>query len=252
MGSCQQIVMDTIKYLHSEGIHNLKAPQEIVPVIKKLINPSSVLDVGCGTGTWLKVFEQNGISDLQGIDGIVLPEGKTHISPNRILHLDLSQPFDLKRRFDLAVCLEVAEHLPETSADGLVASIVKHADHVLFSAAIPGQGGQYHLNEQWPEYWQQKFEKHGFYFHDPIRPIIWKNEKIDSWYRQNIFIIDKNKGQTVDMLSIVHPAVFRAILRNHDEMLKSMLDGKQGIRMSSRIFIQSLIYKVRSLFGSSL
>ena len=46
----------------------------------------------------------------------------------------------------------------------LVATITKHGDAVLFSAAIPGQGGQDHLNEQWPEYWQKKFEVNGYYF----------------------------------------------------------------------------------------
>jgi hypothetical protein len=91
-------------------------------------------------------------------------------------------------RYDLAVCLEVAEHLPESSAADLVRALTAFAPVVLFSAAVPGQGGVGHINEQWPAYWKGLFEQHGFYRRDPIRPRIWTNERVHWWYRQNIFL----------------------------------------------------------------
>jgi len=104
--------------------------------------------------------------------------------------------------------LEVAEHLPEDKADLFVSVLVAHAEKIVFSAAIPSQGGQNHLNEQWPEYWQKKFEKHGYYFHDTIRPLIWNNAAIDWWYRQNMFLVTKERSD-VKILPVIHPELYR-------------------------------------------
>jgi SAM-dependent methyltransferase len=195
-------------YVYTTGVHNLSAPREVVPIALQFVQPKSVLDIGCGTGTWLKVFEENGVSDYLGIDGSVVPDDQLHITPAKFQTKDLSKPIDLGRRFDLVVCLEVAEHLPAQFADTLVNTLTKHADAILFSAAIPGQGGQDHVNEQWPEYWQKKFETRGYYFHDVIRPRIWNNPAVESWYKQNIFLINKTKSDNSAMLSVVHPRSF--------------------------------------------
>jgi SAM-dependent methyltransferase len=241
--------MQHTSYIHLDRVHNMNAPRAVVPFVMELCHPKSVLDVGCGTGTWLKAFEENGVTDYCGIDGSDTALAKLVISPERFLKCDLSVPFQLARKFDLAVCLEVAEHLPESAADGLVASLVAHADTILFSAAIPGQGGQRHLNEQWPEYWQQKFFGHGYYFHDSIRHRIWNNDSVDCWYKQNTFIVNKTRTLANEMISVVHPEVFDAVNRNHDELLESLIDGKQGMKMASRIFFRSLLFKLGSLLG---
>ena len=104
---------------------------------------------------------------------------------------DCRRPASIEKadgRYDLAVCLEVAEHLPESSASDLVRTLTTLAPIVLFSAAIPGQGGVGHINERWPSYWKSRFEEHGFQRLDPIRPHIWKNRRVHWWYRQNIFL----------------------------------------------------------------
>jgi len=237
-----------INYIHEDAVHNMKAPRAVVPIVMDLCRPKSVLDVGCGTGTWLKAFVENGVTDYYGVDGSDVALSKLHILPEKFLKIDLSRPFDLRRKFDLAVCLEVAEHLPENAADGLVASLVNHADTILFSAAIPGQGGQRHLNEQWPEYWEEKFSRRGYYFHDIIRQQIWNNESVDWWYKQNMFIANRTARQKHEMISVVHPEGFKAIHRSHDEMMDSLVQGKQGMKIASKIFFRSLMFKVASLF----
>lgn len=241
--------MSITNYKHTEQIYNLKAPRQIVPIIMKSIHPNNVLDVGCGVGTWLKVFEENGIIDYIGID-VVTPE-KLHIPQAKFLTKDISKPFDLKRKFDLVVSLEVAEHLPEASADAFVKSLIIHSDTILFSAAIPGQGGQHHVNEQWPEYWEEKFSKHGFFFQDCIRPLIWKNENIDWWYKQNIFLLTKEKPSEdlKRMISLVHPELHTQIMNTTVQYTESLMQGKQGLRVSSKIFSRAIIYKVKSLLG---
>ena len=160
---------------------------------------------------------------------------------------DLRTPFTLNRKFDLAICLETAEHLPESSSDVLVSNLVSHADRILFSAAVPGQGGQNHINEQWPEYWEAKFAVHGFYFQDTIRPLIWTNPKVEWWYRQNIFLVERKKPLSFpfNSLSVVHPELLALCGKNRDAYYQSLITGRQGMNLAIRIFVHSFLFKPR-------
>jgi len=229
----------TNTYIHTEYIHNLNAPREVVPIIMELINPKSVLDVGCGTGTWLKVFAENGVENYLGVDGDFVDKNQIKIPLSKFKVHDLRQDLKLDTKFDLVISLEVAEHLPESCAYDFVNSLVRHGEVIVFSAAIPRQGGQNHLNEQWPEYWREKFEIHGYYFHDIIRPLIWDNEKIEWWYRQNIFLIIKRKSSDL-ILNCYHPECFK----EHSDRLTGFNDdaryGRLGIRESLKILLRSV------------
>lgn len=238
------------KYIYHTQIHNLSAPRKIVPIVIELVKPQSVLDVGCGTGTWLKAFQENGIENFIGIDSHDVTKDQLMISESNFKSLDLLKPFDLHRKFDLVLSLEVGEHLPESSADTYVESLTRHSEVILFSAAIPGQGGQNHINEQWPEYWMKKFGKHGFFFHDLIRPRIWNDDDVAWWYRQNIFLINKNRPAQADaMLSAIHPELYKRIILNHSQYTDSLASGRHGVKASTQIFVKSLIYKLKNLIG---
>ena len=239
------------KYLYTGEIHNLSAPREVVPLVIQLVNPKSVLDVGCGTGIWLKVFEEQGMLDYIGVDGSHLSIDMLKIPARNFLVQDLREPFLLDRKFDLVISLEVAEHLEEQYAQQFVRTLISHGDTILFSAAIPGQGGQNHLNEQWPEYWQKKFEEHGFFLMDIIRPLIWKNEKIDWWYRQNIFLVTKGKPNHTrnEMISVVHPDLHNQIIRKNLQYVESVKKGEQGLRLSTKIFCNAILYKLKLMLG---
>jgi len=239
-------------YVHTESIHNLSAPRVIAPLVMERIKPASVLDVGCGTGTWLKAFEEHGVSDVLGVDGDHLDRSLLQIAADRFLEKDLRRGFSLGRKFDLVLSLEVAEHLDERCADDHVQTLVDHGDTILFSAAIPGQGGQNHVNEQWPDYWQEKFAKHGFYFNDAIRPQIWNNPQVDWWYRQNIFLVTKKPQpeSATGIRSVVHPELYNKILRGQLQYVQSLQSGHQGLNISARIFLRALRYKITSLFQS--
>jgi SAM-dependent methyltransferase len=162
--------------------------EEIVPLALQMLAPHSVIDVGCATGEWLAVFREMGINDIAGVDGHYLDPSQLRI-PREVFHpVDLAQPFSLFRQFDLVLCLEVGEHLPEGSAAGLVASLVRLGPAILFSAAIPYQAGVGHINEQWPGYWAELFLRHGFIAVDPFRRRIWQNSKVAPWYSQNLLL----------------------------------------------------------------
>jgi SAM-dependent methyltransferase len=160
----------------------------IVPMVLVAMPIRSVVDVGCGTASWAAEFRAHGVDDVLGVDGSWANRAELHIPRDRFLERDLEAPIRLDRRFDLAVCLEVAEHLPESRAAGLIDDLVGLSPCVLFSAAIPGQGGTHHVNEQYLSYWAQHFERHGFVPVDLIRPRIWNNEDVQYWYRQNIIL----------------------------------------------------------------
>jgi SAM-dependent methyltransferase len=165
---------------------SFKSAMKIIPYVSELLPIKSVVDIGCGAGSWLKAFRKNGVRDIYGIDGN--RTGILDIAENQFMQTDLSRPFLLKRRFDLAVSVEVAEHLPEERADSFVRDLIRLAPVILFSAAIPGQGGTYHVNEQWPEYWSDKFKKEGYVGLDFLRMRIWNDSDIMWWYRQNILL----------------------------------------------------------------
>jgi SAM-dependent methyltransferase len=175
----------------------LQSARIIVPLVLRKVRPKSVVDVGCALGAWLRVFAEHGVQVIQGLDGYYVDNSKLLIKATDFTPVDLTKviktdlgPVTEKAngRYDLAVCLEVGEHLPESSASDLVRALTTLAPVVLFSAAVPGQGGIGHINEQWPSYWKSRFEQHGFQRLDPIRRHIWKNEHVHWWYRQNIFL----------------------------------------------------------------
>jgi SAM-dependent methyltransferase len=171
---------------HREGAR--RSAHVVAALVLGWIPAKSVIDVGCGEGTWLAVFRERGVTEIAGVDGDYIERDKLEIPSECFLSHDLMQPLRLARRFDLAVSLEVAEHLPSESADGFVESLVKLAPVVLFSAAAPFQGGTQHVNEQWPAYWAERFQKHGYLPVDCLRRQLWASDDVQWWYAQNTFL----------------------------------------------------------------
>lgn len=241
-----------MSYVHDELIHNTKAAKEIVPKIIELIHPTSVVDIGCGIGTWLSVFEDFGVKDVLGIDGDYVNRTLLHIEEKKFISSDLTKPLKLDRKFDLAICLEVAEHLPEESANTFVENLVSLSDIILFSAAIPDQGGQNHINEQWPVYWQEKFKEHKFELHDFIRSDIWLNKNVDWWYKQNMLLVLKESSQIFlnksNILPVIHPELYSYKILQLDAIdpaLKDLAPGKIPFDVALKIFLRAVKKKIK-------
>ncbi|MFD2093546.1 methyltransferase domain-containing protein [Blastococcus deserti] len=165
-----------------------RSAEVVVPLVLDLIAPRSVVDVGCGLGTWLSVFHDLGVEDVCGIDGDYVDRRALDINADHFVAGDLSSDLVMARTFDLAVSLEVAEHLPSSRAPGLVRDLTRLAPVVLFSAAAPHQGGTGHVNGQWPEYWAALFDRHAYRAVDCIRPQLWSDERVSWWYAQNTIL----------------------------------------------------------------
>jgi SAM-dependent methyltransferase len=168
---------------------SLQSARVVAPVLLELFTPHSVVDVGCGTGAWLKAFTErvDGL-EVTGIDGDYVDRSKLLFDQDRFVAADLTKLVRIDGCYDLALCLEVAEHLPPRCARDLVTALTSCAPLVLFSAAIPGQLGTNHVNLQWPSYWRALFAERGFVRLDPVRRHIWQDERVEWWYQQNTFL----------------------------------------------------------------
>lgn len=244
-----------ISFEYDEEYYNYSAAEQVLPVIIEMFTPSSILDVGCGTGTWLKVARDLGVKEIMGMDGAIESKNNLKIPASAFLEKDLRKPFELGRRFDLVMCLEVAEHLPEQNAATLIRSLCKHGDNILFSAAIPDQGGQGHINEQWPDYWQSLFSEYSFKGYDILRPQFWNNEKVDLWYRQNMILFSRNdftnKFSLPDfgLLPLVHPALLKCKLEeiaNLEQTMNVIEHRDPGVRKAFKMLRKALMEKIKS------
>lgn len=191
----------------------------ILPVVLDLVDCASVVDVGCGVGPWLRAAVDLGVDDYLGVDGDWVPADLLAVPADRFHPHDLQEPLDLGREFDLAICVEVAEHLPAAAAGTLVDTLTRLAPVILFSAAVPDQGGDGHINEQWPRYWAELFGARGYAAHDCIRLPVWHDERADWWYRQNVLLyVDRTRrpdglGEPVAAPpALIHPEMIHAIL----------------------------------------
>jgi len=187
---------------------SLRSARAVIPVVLGLIPAKSVVDFGCGRGAWLKACLENGVETVFGLDGDYVNRDKLLIDRDQFRTADLRGPIRLDRRFDLALCLEVAEHLPARSARALVESLAAAAPIVLFSAALPGQGGTSHINLQWPPYWKRLFADQGMRKYDVVRPLIWSDRSVDDYYRQNIYIYSIESVNSLDSLEHFEPEFY--------------------------------------------
>ncbi len=205
------------------GSHN--SARRILPIVFDAVRPTALADVGCGVGAWLDVARSLGVSCV-GYEGAwvkTLPL----VYPGLDIHTaDLEQPLKADRTFDLAISMEVAEHLSPRRADSFVADLVALAPHVLFSAAIPGQGGNNHVNEQWQSYWADRFADHGYGPRDIVRSAVRDDRSVAYWYRQNAVLYSKgHPAERAPGFDWVHPEHSAWYRRVHRRLFGSLPAG---------------------------
>lgn len=180
----------------------------VVPLVLEHLSPQRVADVGCGEGLWGAAFAAAGCNVI-GFEGDYVEA----VIPAVVA--DLEQPGSFSgERFDLAVCLEVAEHLSPGRADSLIEDLCAVAPVVLFSAAVPGQPGNGHVNCQWPSYWTALFKAQGFRVTDALRWQVWDDDRVEPWYRQNLLLATSKPSALPDLFpaapvrDVVHPVIW--------------------------------------------
>lgn len=215
----------TERFYNAQKTGSLRSAEKILPIVAEFVHPRSVIDVGCGVGGWLAVWQNlmgKGGGIIYGADGDYVDRSQLFIAEENFHPMNLEERITLNRRFDLAMSLEVAEHLTPDRGDSFVEDLVNLSNVILFSAAIPKQGGTNHINEQWQSYWAQKFLQFGYVGIDCIRPKIWANDLIAWWYRQNVILYVYRsvlyrypelqdfylKHRDITIYDLVHPKTF--------------------------------------------
>ena len=205
------------KFFKRQATGSAHGASKVVPILIDLIQPRSVVDVGCGVGTWLKAAKDLGVQSIYGCDGEYVPSTTLVIEPNCFIAARLEERLPKLPKSDLLMCLEVAEHLNRRRASTFIDEICEIAPVVAFSAAIPYQGGIGHKNERWQSAWAREFARNGFGCFDAIRPHIWADDTIPYWYRQNIILYIQDECGRIDIsklkqwrrapeqLDMVHP-----------------------------------------------
>ncbi|MFH1202704.1 MAG: methyltransferase domain-containing protein [Candidatus Omnitrophota bacterium] len=179
--------------------HNLKTnipiAKDLVDILYNYFHPESVVDVGCGTAEYLAEFNRLGIK-IKGYEGSPAALKKAMVSGNFIQLADLREKIKSDERYDLALCLEVAEHIESRYSKILVDNLASLSDTIIFSAAIPGQGGHFHINEQPHEFWIGLWQERNYILRKDIiealkeqmreRGILW-------WYTANLMVFLKSE-----------------------------------------------------------
>lgn len=210
-------------------IEEIKADEKIIiPFIMEKLSPVSIVDFGCGEGLWLKeAVRQNEKIEILGVDGDYVQKDRLKIPEKKFLASDLRVPIFLDKKFDLAISTEVAEHLEQEKEEIYLDNITRASDQILFTAAVPGQMGVNHINEQWQFYWIKKFRERGYYCDFSIRDFFWNDGRINSWRRQNILYFSKKKTKLVKskpIMDVIHPDERERVQKELKKILKKELE----------------------------
>ncbi len=244
---------------HQATVYSARAVLSIV--LDALPPVHSAVDFGCGVGTWLSVLQEKGVGEIQGLDGSWVEPDLLEIPQKNFRQVTFDERIAFDRRYDLAISLEVAEHLPERNAGGFVDSLAAASDFILFSAAIPFQGGISHVNEQWPGWWADVFAGRGYKALDVVRRNIWNDRQIPAWYRQNILLFAAeghvhriappaaDEHDTAYPISLVHPDIYLSKvdqLQSVKNQLQSAGTTMQSVTGSWKLFRKALKKYVRN------
>jgi hypothetical protein len=220
----------TSRFYQKQIDGSARSAQAVLHFLYSLYKPLSVIDIGCGHGAWLATAESLGSLTLKGLDGPWVDQSSLLSKNINFSSIDFEKDFSVDEKYDLCISVEVAEHLPESRSRFFIQTLCKSSDVVLFSAAIKEQGGTNHINEQWQSYWINLFDKNDYDCLDIIRPVLWKNEDVEWWYRQNIFLFVRRLSDliklknTLDVTSpitdIVHPVNFENRMKSYKNMIQ--------------------------------
>jgi len=236
-------------YSHSLEVDGaIRAADRVVGAILGLVGPvRSVVDLGGGTGAWCRAFKTKGVEWVLCLDHPDARSAGLLIDETEFRGVDLAQEIPSPIPADLAISVEFAEHVSTVRAEWIVNFLTQSARLVLFSAAVPGQGGVAHVNEQWPSFWAQKFGRCGFTQLDVVRPLIVGDEMIPYWYRQNIFLYAADPAPFFRFSRLL-PTDFLALHESVPRVLEQPT-LRTVLRRVGPALIESVAFRLRRVFN---
>ena len=173
----------------------------------------TVVDIGAGVGAWSRAaIELN--KEVLSIDGNWVQEIPGKFELLKYSFQNLNEPINTDSIYDLAICLEVAEHLSPVRSEGLISDLCGLAPVVMFGAALPRQGGAGHINCRPHSFWINLFAENNYKAIDFFRPQFWYDGQVGPWYSQNTYLFVKNERasefsnfHTPSLVDVYHPKV---------------------------------------------
>lgn len=227
------------KEFYEKNQKDIISAEKILNFVLDKLKPNSIVDFGCGSGTWLSVAQKLGYQNILGIDGEYVDNSWQLIDSKFFKSADLTEKIKLDKKYNLGICLEVAEHIFEDKSEIFLQNLVNATDIILFSCAIPNQGGTCHVNEEYPSYWVKRFAKYDFDLVDGVRTNFWNDKDIAYWYRQNIVLfVKKNKVNEIKELfpnnsiptDIVHPYKLEIMYKEYENNIKKIAKERQDYK----------------------
>ncbi len=252
------------EFYNEQKYRSLRAAGIILPYLFQFYKPNSVVDIGCGSGSWLRASKDLGVETIHGVDINEVDE-QTLFVPRDVIdifdfsNLTFQDEFVSRQKYDLAISLEVAEHLEPQNAVSFVKYITSFSDVVLFSAAHPFQGGVHHVNCQPAKYWASLFNEEGYICVDIMRrQLMFEPQLADCfWYGQNSFLyVHKSKSVLLNALqdyitdapvSYYHQEVVDVIVNQMNEMSNRLTKMENSLwyriqRKLKKIFRRKIDY----------
>jgi SAM-dependent methyltransferase len=189
----------------------VRSAEIITDVLFQQFQPKRIVDIGCGCGVYSHFFSQKGVEVLS-LDGVQPPN--EHAFPVPIQLQDITVPFKNPwGKFDMALCLEVAEHIPEEFVDPFLANITQLSDLLILSAAPPDQGGHHHVNEQPKRYWVKHLAERGFLYQRKktgrLMETFKKNKPGYMWMCEHISVYENLNGAALNWAGLPFSAGLR-------------------------------------------
>ena len=246
------------EFYNEQKYRSLRAAGIILPYLFQFYKPNSVVDIGCGSGSWLRASKDLGVETIHGVDieqTVFVPRDVSDIFD--FSNLTSQDEFVSSQKYDLAISLEVAEHLDPQNAVSFVKYLTSFSDVVLFSAAHPYQHGVHHVNCQPASYWSSLFNKEGFVCVDIMRrQLMFEPQLADCyWYGQNSFLYIRSScvellNRLQDYISDVpvsyyHQIIFDGVINYHQTVVTEL--HNQLNEMSNRLnkMENSLWYRIQ-------
>ncbi|MCA9798638.1 MAG: class I SAM-dependent methyltransferase [Cyanobacteria bacterium HKST-UBA04] len=188
-----QLIYGDEDFYSSTRLSKLKSIEATANLMVEVFQPRSLVDIGCGEGLFLNVFHQHGINVI----GCDISEAALKVSSKDfiIFQADATKPIRFNQTFDLAMCVEIAEHIPNRCSRQLVKTLTKASDTVFFTAAPPGQGGVGHINEQPQAFWERLFQDEGFSLDESLSHYFrttLQDAQVVYWLSRNIMIFRRD------------------------------------------------------------
>jgi hypothetical protein len=252
----------TKEFYSEQMTGSLNSARIVLSRLKKITEFNTTIDIGAGVGAWTRAALDIGVEDAIAIDGSYVDKEQILVDGNIFFEADLEkvnfiETISSRYRRDLVISMEVAEHLHPDRALGFISELCVLSDLVLFSAAVPGQGGINHINEQWPDYWADLFKQNGFLCFDILREKIWNDDLIDWWYAQNVLVFARVGSPPFERLAVsnspsiplplIHPRMHDHVLNWNNTQFLQLLKQKAEIPLDRDDEVRSLEIKIESL-----